>query len=251
MSYIKALFVKSMQAWNPQNPLRNGLKRIWNLLSPPLVMIHVGKCAGGSVRTALSSVGIRFEEIHIQPFRIARGRRYLILLREPVSRMISAFNYRRKLLVEQEIEWDRFPGELEVLQRYSTLDELAECLFDDQGNKNEDAFADLNKLHHCKENIAYYFQEITLMDLTPMVKGVLFQENLQSDFVRVFRVPVDMGHEKKIGHSMPTTLSALGERNLIRALSADYEIIDGLVAAKLISSDFWNSIDRRLKILEE
>lgn len=208
-------------------------------------MVHVGKCGGGSVRTELTSRGIRFEEIHIKSFRVARRRSYLILLREPVSRIISAFNYRRKLLIEQEVEQDRFPGELEVLLQYSTINDLAESLYDEQGSKNEEAFSDLYKLHHCYENIAFYFKEVKLDDLIPLVKSVFFQENLNADFERVFRVSTTLSHEKKIGNSMPTELTTKAQKNLIKALSADYEIIDKLVASQLIDFEFWKSIDRR------
>ena len=67
---------------------------------PHLVFVHVGKCAGSSVSTALALSGVRFSHIHgvsQQPLvrdLVANPDVYfLISTRDPIRRFVSAFNW--------------------------------------------------------------------------------------------------------------------------------------------------------------
>lgn len=50
---------------------------------------------------------------------------YLVVVRNPISRTLSAFNWRYKLVVEQDAQRHRFPGEYEALSRHGSLNSLA------------------------------------------------------------------------------------------------------------------------------
>jgi hypothetical protein len=67
-----------------------------------ILLIHIGKCAGGTVKMFLEANGLKVKEFHLierqrqptsQAMRNHNGK-VLLVLRDPVSRIISAFNWR-------------------------------------------------------------------------------------------------------------------------------------------------------------
>ena len=65
----------------------------------------------------------------------AKEFKYIIIVRGPISRAISAFYWRYKLVVQTGEQRNRFPGEFEILQKYQTLNRIAENLYDEKGHK--------------------------------------------------------------------------------------------------------------------
>ena len=91
-----------------------------------LHFIHIGKCGGSSLQEAikLSPVVQNYEKVfrsHVGGFKFVENCDYLIVIRNPIERAISAFSWRKKLVVldEHPEQVVRFPGEREILNRYS------------------------------------------------------------------------------------------------------------------------------------
>lgn len=62
-----------------------------------ILLVHIGKTAGGTVSKALSVVGIKSRQLHLHALDSIMIEEYdvlIICLRDPVARVISAFNWR-------------------------------------------------------------------------------------------------------------------------------------------------------------
>ena len=101
----------------------SSLKFIYSLIIPffyddekELIYIHIGKCGGGTLRDALKSSEIikknfnKLTDIHIKKPPIKKKSKYVILIRNPLDRSISAFNYQLKLM-NSGVEYYRFKKE--------------------------------------------------------------------------------------------------------------------------------------------
>lgn len=61
--------------------------------------------------------------------------KYVIVLRNPIKRFISAFNWRYKLVIDDKTQTNRFIGEKEILEHYNCVNNLAEKIKDFDINK--------------------------------------------------------------------------------------------------------------------
>ena len=157
-------------------------------MTGPTFLVHIGKCGGSSLRRALLAQDEKpdLRIIHIRKPPIKPKGRYYIVVRNPLSRALSAFNWRHKLVVETEEQKDRFEGEWQVLQKYGNLNALANALYTEDGADNKRAQADFRKVHHLQEDIAFYLSEL-LEGITPaQVEGVFSQETLDADIEQAF-----------------------------------------------------------------
>ena len=75
---------------------------------------------------------------------------YLICLRNPISRAISAFEWRKKLVVSDPPpnQATRFRGEYEVLRAYDSFSDLASKLYQEDTSLNEFVARDFQLIHH-------------------------------------------------------------------------------------------------------
>jgi hypothetical protein len=110
---------------------------------PSLQYIHVGKCGGRSLWEAIKVspvISARFSvvhKVHVRRPTRRRGDRYLITVRNPISRALSAFNWRSWLVVETENQASRFPDERRILKHYGNLNNLAAGLYRSSGDLDE------------------------------------------------------------------------------------------------------------------
>ena len=100
-------------------------------------LVHVGKCGGTSVADELLRNGFNFQHVHMQRPVFGPDCRYVILVRDPVARFVSAFNWRHHLLgknllpaelkqdpiarLKQEAEWS-------FLSHFQDVNDFAERL---------------------------------------------------------------------------------------------------------------------------
>ena len=81
-----------------------------------LIYVHIGKCGGSSLWQVIPDSPLlkkRFNnvtKVHISKPPIFNKASYLIVLRNPIKRAISAFNWRYKLVVERSLQRTRFEG---------------------------------------------------------------------------------------------------------------------------------------------
>ena len=147
------------------------------------ILIHIGKCGGTSLKQAIKeSEKLKITKVvHVDKPIFIQNKNYYIVARDPISRCISSFNWRYKLVVTDQIQKHRFKGEYDVLKKYQILNHLVEKLYDKEGNLNSEIAAEFETIHHLRERISYYLKEF-LKDCQPsMIKGVFMQESLNAD----------------------------------------------------------------------
>jgi hypothetical protein len=200
-----------------------------------LVYIHVGKCGGASLWKSIKCSPVikkhyqSVKKIHIRKPYYQKNSKYLIVIRNPIARAISAFNWRYKLVVDTKKQEFRFTGEYEILKKYRHLSNLAENLYTDN-RLNLPTVKEWLAIHHLKEDIDFYVSNL-LDNIEPnQIFAVLAQENLNEDILNLLGVDqTPLIHENKINEGVESlTLSPLAEKNLKVFLKADYEAIQKL-----------------------
>lgn len=180
-------------------------------------LIHIGKCGGSTLEKHFQTNKITFDNVHIRKPIYNTRAKYIILIRNPIQRFISAFNWRYKLVVEDETQKNRFRGERQVLTYYKTANNLAENI----GSFNIDE----TYIHHIKENIHYYLGDILKNCKKENIACVLTTENLDKDMKQHFGFENTI-HEKN--NPMDKQISESAYTNLKQYLHKDYECIDAL-----------------------
>ena len=200
--------------------------------------IHIGKCGGSSLQEAVYGSDVvqhGYSEVvrsHIGGVKQVENCDHLLVIRNPIERAISAFSWRKKLVVVEKKpeQVSRFPGEEEVLMRYQTLSDLAEALYTPAtGALNQIAARDFDSIHHLRENIQFYLNPL-LPRLDPTnVLGIIVQERMNQDVKRILKVDL-RSREKKNDSKLDTLASMSGAAiaNLKRYLSRDYGCITEL-----------------------
>lgn len=114
------------------------------------IFVHAGKCGGSTIEALLKTNNIKHESIHCGTCNFNKNKKYLILLRNPVERFISAF-YWRKYLVE-ELKPD--PEQKKFFQKYKSINDLCKELYIDkadafctQRKKRKEKISEENRLH--------------------------------------------------------------------------------------------------------
>ena len=210
-----------------------------------LHLIHVGKCAGTSIRKKIlaSEKASSYSKVivtHVvRPIYSSRDD-HVLLLRGPISRALSAFNWRYYLVVEQGKQSNRFRGEKNILLKYQNLNALAESLYLKDGQPNRKAYGEYNSIHHLRESISYYLTS-QFFNLDPsQLLGVICQNDLQSccaDVLGISEIPQINRHGGKYSVSIENSLSKVAQANLKKFLKSDYAAIAKLYAMGYLSSD--------------
>lgn len=204
-----------------------------------LVYVHIGKCGGESLWDAINNSKVikkdfsRVHKVHIRKPPIHKKTRYLVVVRNPISRAVSAFNWRYKLVVEDEAQRHRIKGEWEVLTKYKTLNTLAESLYKD-GELDEKVANDFENILHLRENIKFYLNELLEEISDDQIYGVMSTETLSEDVVRQLDVrDLKRTHENaKFVDTSKKHLSETAYENLRRYLSDDFKCLETLLARK-------------------
>ena len=200
--------------------------------------IHIGKCGGSSLQEAVYSSALvrsNYSEVirsHIGGVKKVENCDHLLVIRNPIERAISAFSWRKKLVVVEKRpeQVSRFPGEDEVLRRYQSLSDLAETLYmPATGVLNQNAARDFDSIHHLRENIQFYLNPLLPLLDKGNILGVIVQERMNQDVKRI--LGIDLTSREKENDSKLDSLASMSESaiaNLKRYLSADYGSITEL-----------------------
>ena len=222
-----------------------------------LNIIHIGKCGGSTVRKAIENSDIvnkKYSEVtltHVNKVKYSENIDYLIIIRNPISRLLSAFNWRYYLIVETEIKKNKSANTLhewEILKKYNSLENLARILYSDgqEGKLNEEVADDFNAIGHMSTNIAYYLLDPLKFLKTKQVFGVIKQESLKKDCKEILGVKIT-DHENKNRFRVPPSrlyLSNNSIKNLKRFVLNDYFVLRKLYDLKVIDIE-------ELKLLEK
>ena len=180
----------------------------------------------GLANAVKNNEDVQIVHTHKPVFR--KDLKYLIVARNPLSRAISAFRWRYKLVVEDGAQRDRFAGEYEVLLKYGSLNALAESLYDVSGKPNIQAHIDIRKVHHLREDIAFYISELLDKCNPEQIIAVLMQESLNEDLFRVFGYRNELETHKNPQKKGGDGLSVQAELNLKHFLYEDYNALTKL-----------------------
>jgi hypothetical protein len=185
-----------------------------------LNVIHIGKCGGSTVHAVLKQHKIPHTSIHIKKPIFHEKDTYLIVIRNPIDRCISAFNWRYKLVVLDKSQPTRFAGEKDILQKYACVNTFAENI----------AEFDIHTsyIHHIREDIHFYLHDFLKQCKKEHILGVITQENLYHDIQQLFPIHNTSIHLNKNNSKKDTTLSTVGYNALKQYLQKDYECIHRL-----------------------
>ena len=206
-----------------------------------LRFIHIGKCGGATIRDALAKSDqldnfSSIEEVHINQPVYRENCKYLICIRNPITRSISAFNWHFHLVVETEKQRYRFMDEYKILDKYGSLNDLSELLYQNE-KLNEEVANEFKKIHHLKEDISFYLKPILKNINKSDIFGILLQPTLNSDIKRVLNVSHFTSRHIHSSRVDPKklNLSANSERNLKKFLIEEYRSIVDLYSIGCLS----------------
>ena len=226
----------------PQAFNRNNHNKKINDKESELIYIHIGKCGGSSLWQAINESKLvkkqfsHVHKIHMGKPPVLNHARYLIVIRNPISRAISAFNWRYKLVVEDEVQRNRFAGEWEILNKYQTLNQMAESLYTN-GKVNDEVAKEFETIHHLREDIEFYLCELLKNIQAEQLFGVLATETLGEDVERQLAVAT-MKRTYENGKYVDKNKKYLSEQaynNLKQYLSGDYDCLKQLVQLKSLT----------------
>jgi hypothetical protein len=195
-------------------------------------LVHVGKCGGGTVLQELTAKGYRFEHFHLRRPVVAADRRFVILVRDPVARFVSAYNWRRHLYEESLLAASpddpvmrlRHDTEREFLSLFSDVNAFAEKLVAG-GTWDVSPITTLMQLiGHVPQGFAWYLNELLDRIEPGQLLGVIATERFADDFESLFGFrPTASQHRN--GAALPTSLSPAGRSNLVRQFAGEYRTL--------------------------
>ena len=216
-----------------------------------LNVIHIGKSGGSTVRVEIKKSQLLLEKYNdiffthgFKPI-YRRSDDYLIVIRNPLSRAISAFNWRYHLVVETEKKKGFKKGEWEVLKKYDTLSNLAESIYSESGHINRSALNEFRLIPHLYEDISFYLSDLLPRLLPAQVYGVIKTHSIQSDCSELLGSGL-IGHEKKHGTSDQTglrnCLTSKARANLKRLMYKDFQCITQMWCMGMLSKSDYNQL---------
>ena len=152
-----------------------------------LVLIHIGKCGGSTLLAELELKNIKFEYKHIEKVKFNPNKKYLIVIRNPIKRFISAFYWRYYLVCDNKSQENRFKNEKQILNKYKNINNLCKNLKLNKnifnGNPNS-----TNYIHHLKEDINFYLKDFIKVCPKNKIVGVICTETIRNDFKKLFDI---------------------------------------------------------------
>ena len=198
-----------------------------------LVIIHIGKCSGSTVISELKYNNIKHKELHISQVKYDPNCKYVIVIRNPITRFISAFNWRKYLVCDSKIKENQFKNEKNILTKYKNVDNLCKDL--KFNNKIFNGSPETcNYIHHLKEDIYYYLKNFINECPKNKIVGVICKETIKKNMKDIFNIDV-IKHEKK--NDSNTTITNESYKILKEYLKNDYIIIDQMYEYGWISDE--------------
>ena len=229
-----------------------------HVLKRQLQFVHIGKCGGSTVEKLLplSSVVAEnyssFFESHVSGVQVNVDCDYLFCIRNPIERAFSAFEWRKKLVLEDQLpdQVDRFPGEKSILIKYGDFGSISRSLYFPDGSLNQDVARDFRSIHHLRESISFYCRPLLAVLNSCNLFGVVCQENLAADCAEILGVDAlgvrERSHASK--RVIEEDLDALAVKNLKRFLHEDYQCIAAIWSiGGLSDQQFWRVMTSSLE----
>jgi hypothetical protein len=197
----------------------------------PLHVFHIGKTGGTALKDALlehrdsAAYELLLHGHEVTLAGVPVGEKYMFVLREPLSRYVSAFNGRlREDRPRYHYPWR--DEEKVAFARFRTPDSLAAALSSRDRSERRAAEDAMRGIGHVNTSYAYWFgSEKAFRRRFPDVFFIGFTDTLDDDFELLKRklglgLDTRLPHDETGSHRTPsgyeTQLSELGRRNLIR-----------------------------------
>ena len=199
-------------------------------------LVHVGKCGGGTVRRALQAANFHFGHFHMRR-PIARAEaRYVILVRDPVARFVSAFNWRKHLYstgvlprvnTNGPLSELRHQAEREFLFLFESANALAEQLGADASSEVSPASALLSLIGHVPQGFDWYLGNLIEQIEPKQIVGIICTENLSGDFEHLFGFPPSED-QNRLNYTLGVQISEKGRANMVRECYKEYTVLHKL-----------------------
>ena len=206
-------------------------------------LIHIGKTGGSTISKYLTNNNIQYNKIHCKQIDYEKDKNYIITLRNPISRFISAFNWRYKKFLNNEIIKNRFNEykiifELSIYEKYQNINNLAEKLY--INNKlNEELHLELRTIKsHLFMNIDFYISNFLEQCPKDKIYKVITNENLNKDMKSLFNIDITDREKDNKNFDKIKRLSKQGYLNLKKYLEKDYKCINKLIDYNLVDKNY-------------
>ncbi len=216
-------------------------KQIYKKRPSETILIHIGKCGGSTVRSELAKGGFKYVKKHVQRIDFDQHKKYIIVIRNPIERFVSAFNWRYKLVVSEQIQPDRFEGEKILLEKYKTANNLAENIYNQTGEQHLDFRKPENYIHHITEDIDFHIGKFLSQCKRENIIAVLATETLKKDLKNHFDIELESHYRK---NKIKTDLSNMAVNNLVNYLRKDFACIERLNDLNLLSREQFTALSR-------
>ncbi len=214
------------------------------LKNKPFEFIHIGKCGGTTLLTEFKNNKLLFNHIHLRKFNYNPKKSYVIVIRNPIKRFISAFYWRMYRVCDKKDQENKFKGEKQLLLKYKTINNYAENIYNENGELNEDFILPKKYIHHIVQDINYYLGDFLNKVNIKNIKAILLTENLNSDLNKHFNIQTNEQIYNNKKKKYDTFLSEKGYNNIRKFIDKDYKCIDKLFELKLINEDQYKILSK-------
>jgi glycosyltransferase involved in cell wall biosynthesis len=203
---------------------------------PPLNVLHIGKTGGTALKHVLvehapsSRYQLLFRGHDVTLADVPKGERYMFLIRDPLSRFVSAFNGR----LREDHPRYHYPWREEeriAFARFKTPDQLAVALSSDDDEERQAAERAMHGIGHVNTPYTFWFpDESAVRARLDDLFFIGLQDRLDEDFESLktklglppeARLPRDETAAHKSPSGSQTQLSDVGRANLERWYERD------------------------------
>ena len=213
-----------------------------------LVIVHIGKCGGGSIADAIKDKLINAKSIHVKKPGYTENSEYIILIRDPISRFISAFNWKLfRCTTDEGMNYQGMPkprgkNEIQGYKYWKSIENFAENLYNENDEINPLALKLIQSSNHLKYDINFYLSDL-LPFMTKHNCKLIRCEHFDRDVKRVLGIS-SIGNQNHVYNKnlFSSYLTPRGKENLRRLLEKDYKCIYELREKGLIGEKYFNKI---------
>ncbi|MGH8556122.1 MAG: sulfotransferase family 2 domain-containing protein [Methylococcales bacterium] len=237
---------------------------------PDIKFIHIGKCGGSYLRHFFKKNKIGLDSIHLKKPVHKINNKYIIFVRNPLSRFVSAFNYLHSIvnfdatnLDVGQLSLENCPAPVKIRKKmltgfaynqefdylvnsFESANDLAECITHEKPETRSRAIKLMNyNIEHINKGIGWYLDNGEF--ILKYEKSILFvgkQESMISDLTRLMKLlDLDINIEDKRirenkNNRIPKSLSPLAIGNLLDFYKGtDYLAIEKLYQAGMLSKE--------------
>jgi hypothetical protein len=185
-----------------------------------LKIIDIGLC-NKNIFNTLDLINIKYEKINLQKVVYNSQKNYIIVIKNPIERFITAFYYRYFLVCDSKHQNNRFKNEKNILSKYKNIDDLCNDLETNPNifNGNMDSG---NYIHWLKEDIYFHLEDF--IKQCPKNKNVIVicNETYKKDMKNIFNIDIKIFES----FTYDNTITDKSYKILKNYLKNNYMIID-------------------------